>query len=183
MLNNTDKKIEFYGYVPFPYFQHVMLLLIIVLIILRNKVYNLLDKYIYKRIPNLILQKYIKIFIALIPIYIMLYYDIRYSSFSMYNLGVTKYIPNNILNSMLQLLGSYYIVQSTGLSLGVLIGDTQNIMNKELIVQFILFFTAAFAYTKNRSESLFAAIIYFLIKYLACEKTTEITPEKDILLN
>lgn len=178
-----NKMIDNYGYVPFPYFQQVMLLLIIILILLRNPIYNFLDKYIYKKIPNLMVVKYIKIIISLIPIYIMLYYDIRYSSFSMKNLGVTTYIPNDVLNSILRLLGSYYIVQSTGLSLGVLIGDTQNILNKELMIQFILFFTAAFAYTNNRSESMFAAITYFLIKYLGCEKTTEITPTNEILFD
>jgi len=178
-----NKLIENYGYVPFPYFQHIMLLLIVILVILRNPVYNFLDKYLYKRLQNVLIVKYLKIFIALIPVIIMFYYDIKYSSFSMKNLGITTYIPNEMLNSILRLLGSYYIVQSTGLSLGVLIGDTQNILNKELTVQFILFFTAAFAYTNNRSESLFAAITYFLIKYLACEKTTEITPYNEMLFN
>lgn len=175
--------IDNYGYVPFPYFQHILLLLVVILILLRNKVYNFLNKYIYNYIPSIIVKKYIKIIVALIPLYIMLYYDIKYSSFSMKNLGITTHINNDTFNSILRLVGSYYIVQSTGLSLGVLIGDTQNIINKELIIQFILFFTAAFAYTNNRSESMFAAIAYFLVKYLACDKTIEIQPDNDDLLN
>lgn len=163
-----------YGYVPFKYFQHMILLIILILILLRKYIYGFLNKYIYSKISNLLIKKYIKIIVALIPIYIMVYYDINYSSFSMKNLGVTKYISNLHLNAILRLIGSYCIVQSSGLSLGLFIGDTQNIINKEMIIQFLLFFTAAFAYTNNRSESLFAAISYFLIKYLACDKTIDI---------
>jgi hypothetical protein len=54
-----------------------------------------------KKIKNKTVTRTTKISIALIPIIIILYLDIKYSSFSMNNLGVTKLISNDNINTFL----------------------------------------------------------------------------------
>jgi hypothetical protein len=111
-----------YGYVPFKYFQFVILIFIVMTFIFKDKIIVQLNKHVYSK-----LRKYIKnekIFtlirglIAILPTIIILHYDVKYRSFSMTNLGVTKYISDKYINEILRFMGAYVIIQVAAQDLG-----------------------------------------------------------------
>jgi hypothetical protein len=166
-----------YGWVPFPYFQHALIILIILGFFNYEKINYVLNKFMYepidKKIKNKTVTRTTKISIALIPIIIILYLDIKYSSFSMNNLGVTKLISNDNINTFLKLFGAYCIIQVAAQDIGLKTGDEQADFVKLPIFQFLMYGGASYALTQNRSMALIATLLYFQLKFFGSEGKTK----------
>lgn len=156
-----------YGYVPFQFFQYVILGLQIYMVYNHKKVNEFLDKY----IEDTKFLIFVKKLILSIPLLLVVYYDIRYSSFSFKNLGINP-AYNDSINQVLYILGSYAIIQvlaqDSGIKTGVLQRDT---------VQMHILFTViavgmAYSVTKNRSQSLIAILLYYHLKYIVSNNET-----------
>ena len=163
-----NKLIENYGYVPFYYFQYVILALQIFLTINYKNINNLLDKYI---VNDIYLLKQIKRIILSIPLLLIIYYDIRYSSFSFKNLGVNPDY-NNTIKQILYICGSYGIIQILAQDAGI---TTPIVQEKLVQAHFIFIFVSvgmAFSLTQNRSQSIIALMIYYHLKYVISEDIT-----------
>ena len=111
------------------------------------------------------LLNYIKVGILLIPLMIFMYYDIKYSSFSFKNLGITQYISNETSNYVLRILGALGIIQVLAQDIGIKTGIVQRNFVQLPVMQFMLYFGTAFAITNNRSEAMVGAFLYFILKY------------------
>jgi len=172
-----EEQFKDYGWVPFPYFQHVFIGLLILSFYNWEKINKNLDEKIYKPIQNKFKNETVtlstKIFIALIPIMIILYLDIKYSSFSMNNLGVTNYIPSDIINTLLKLIGGYCIIQVAAQDVGVKTGGIQADFVKLPFLQFLMYAGVAFALTQNRSMALIATLTYFQLKFFGSSGKTK----------
>jgi hypothetical protein len=168
----------FYGYVPFKHFQLVILTFIVITFIFKDKIKELLDKYVYSKLEKYIedvkIYHSIRAFIAIFPTLIILYYDIKYRSFSFYNLGVTNFMNVKYINEVMRFLGAYVIIQVAAQDLGVKTGDIQSNTTKLGIMQYFLYAGAAYAITQDRSLAMIAGIIYFQLKFFASDK------EKDV---
>ena len=160
-----EKIIPNYGWVPFQYFQHVLIILLLYCYSNYKKVNEKLDKGIYSKIKNEKMNYLSKIIIPLIPVFIILYLDLTYSSFSMSNLGVTSYISNEKFNSLLKLVGGYCIIQVAAQDVGVKTGSVQADFVKLPIFQFFMYVGVAFALTQNRSMAIIAALLYFQMRF------------------
>lgn len=171
--------IKDYGWVPFPYFQHVLITILILFFYNYKNINDNLNKFIYdpiqkncknddsnqKKCMYITITNTIKILLALIPTIIILYLDIRYSSFSMKNLGVTSIIPSDILDPLLKLFGGYCIIQVAAQDIGIKTGDEQADFVKSPIIQFFMYVGISYSLTQNRSMSLIATFLYFQLKF------------------
>ena len=164
-----------YGWVPFPYFQHILLIILILCFYNYKNINDTLNKFFYNSIQEKYptVTKTIKISLALIPVIIILYLDVRYSSFSMKNLGIIKFIPNDILNAFLKLFGAYCIIQVAAQDIGLKTGEIQSDFVKSPILQFLMYAGASFAITQNRSMALIATLLYFQLKFFGSEGKTK----------
>jgi hypothetical protein len=175
---NDNRDIPFYGYVPFKNFQYVLLLFIVLTLIFKDKIKEILDKYVYSKLEKYIENKTVyyslRALIAIFPTLLLIYYDIRYRSFSFYNLGVTNYFQSKYINEIMRLCGAYVIIQVAAQDLGVKTGDIQSNTTKFGVMQYLLYVGAAYAITQDRSLAMIAGIIYFQLKYFASDK------EKDV---
>ena len=172
-MAETQVLIPNYGWVPFPYFQHVMIILLLICYSNYEIINEKSNKYIYSKIKNEKLKKYLKTIISLIPVIIILFLDIKYSSFSMKNLGVTKLVPNETLNNLLKLLGGYCLIQVAAQDIGIKTGQVQAEFFKSTHVQFFLYTGVAYSLTQNRSMALIASLLYFQMKYFVSENITK----------
>ncbi len=172
-----EEQIKDYGWVPFPYFQHVFIGLLVFSFYNWEKINKNLDEKIYKPIQNKFKNKTItlstKLSIALIPIIIILYLDIKYSSFSMNNLGVTKYVPSELINTLLKLIGGYCIIQVAAQDVGIKTGEVQADFVKLPILQFLMYAGVSYSLTQNRSMALIAALAYFQLKFFGSSGKTK----------
>jgi hypothetical protein len=166
-MSDAPKLIENYGYVPFYLFQWIVLFLQIYLIYNYKTVNELFDKY-FDNSDN---QQYIKKLILTLPLLSMIYYDIRYSSFSLKNMGVDP-AYNDTIKQILNILGSYAIIQilsqDTGLKTTILQRD---FMQTHLLFIFISI-GMAYSVTQNRSQSILALILYYHLKYVIGNNVT-----------
>jgi hypothetical protein len=169
----NQKLIPNYGWVPFPYFQHVLILLIIISFFNYKKINEKMNKNVYNKIKNEKIRYYSKLLISLIPIFIILLLDINYSSFSMKNLGITKFIQSNNVNTILRLFGAYCLIQVAAQDFGIKTGQVQGEFFKKPIIQFFIFTGVSLALTQNRSVALLAALIYFQMKFFVSENITK----------
>ena len=166
---SDQKLIENYGYVPFFGFQYAVLLFQIYMINNYKQVNDFLDYFLSKN--NQLMQN-IKKFILSIPFILMVYYDIRYSSFSFKNLGINP-AYNDTFKQILNILGSYAIIhifaQDTGLK--------TSLLQTGILQSHLLFIIAsigmAFSITQNRSQSILALIFYYHLKYVIAQNITE----------
>ena len=191
---SKENIIENYNYVPFRYFKHLILFLIILTIIKYNTINNYINKFFNieneeseeHHIEKLnsffdIFKKYgLKIFILCLPIIILIYYDINYSSFSIKNLGINKFISNNKLNYLLRVFGAYGIIQILAQDLGLKTGYLQREITQSKPIQFLLFFGTAYALTNNRSEAFIGSMIYFILKYSVSNNKTSTVCFEDV---
>ena len=177
-LKETDSFIPNFGYVPFKYFQYVYILFILVSFIYKDFLYENLYKKIYDKIDlhieNNNFRSFIKSFIALLPILPIIYYDLLYKSFSLYNLGIKSVKNNRHINTMLRLFGSYVIIQVAAQDLGVKTGTVQSDFIKLSFMQAVLYVGCAFAITQDRSEAFLAALVYFQLKYFGSNVTKDV---------
>ena len=159
---SDQKLIENYGYVPFFGLQWAILALQIYMINNYKQVHNFMDRYFDPNDQN---KQNIKNIILTLPFLAMVYYDIRYSSFSLKNMGFNP-AYNDTLKQMLNILGSYAIIhifaQDTGLKTSILqMGFVQ-------AHALFIFMSIGMAYsiTQNRSQSILALILYYHLKYV-----------------
>jgi hypothetical protein len=161
------------GWVPFPYFQHVLIVLLLLSYSNYKKVNETLDKNVYDKIKNKRLKDFIEILIPLLPIIIIFYLDITYSSFSMISLGVTNYISNKTLNSFLKVMGGYCLIQVAAQDIGIKTGTIQSEFTKQPILQFLMYVGVAYALTQDRSMALIACLLYFQMKFFISRGITK----------
>lgn len=153
-------EIENYGYVPFTYFQYVVLAFQVWMIYNYKMVNEYMDSISYFS-ANPTLKK----IVLSIPLISIIYYDIRYSSFSLKNLGVPPNY-NDTIKQILNIVGSYALIhifaQDTGLKTSVL---QQDYLQTHLLFV-IISVGMAFSITQNRSQSIIAAILFYHLRYV-----------------
>ena len=169
-MQNTNINI---GWVPFPYFQHILIVLLLFSYSYYKKINNTLDKYIYNNIKYKRLKDFIKLCISLIPIFIILYLDLNYNSFSMQSVGITKYISDEMVNVCFNLMGGYCLVQVAAQDIGINTGIIQSEFVQNPILQFCLYTGVANMATQNRSLAIVASLIYFQLKYFVSDGITK----------
>ena len=162
-----------YGWVPFPYFQHVLIVVLSISFMNYKAINKKLDKHVYNKMKNKKLKYYSKLIFFLIPILVILFLDIKFSSFSMKNLGVTNYISNDNINAFLRLFGAYCLIQVAAQDFGNKTGDIQADFFKLPILQFLLYAGVSFSLTQNRSMAFIAALLYFQMKFFVSENITK----------
>jgi len=166
---SDQKLIENYGYVPFPYFQYVILLFQVWMIYNHEKVNTFMDKYFDPKDEN---KQHIKKIILTIPFLSMVYYDVRYSSFSFKNLGIPP-IYNDSIKQLLNILGSYALIHIFAQDSGFKTAITQS----KIVQLHSLFIVAsvgmAYSVTQNRSQSILALILFYHIKYVISDNIVE----------
>ena len=169
--------IPYYGWVPFPYFQHCVIILLLFSYSNYKKINKKLNKYVYSKIKKIfkndIISYYSKIFISLIPIFVILYLDLSFRSFSMKNLGVTNYISNNTINSILKLMGGYCLVQVAAQDVGLKTGEIQGEIIKLPALQFFLYSGVSYALTQDRSIAIISTLLYFQMKFFVSDGITK----------
>lgn len=161
------------GWVPFPYFQHVLIVLLLLSYSNYKKVNDTLDKNVYDKIKNKRLKDFTEILIPLLPIIIIFYLDITYSSFSMISLGVTNYISNKTLNSFLKVIGGYCLIQVAAQDIGMKTGTIQSDFVKQPALQFLMYVGVAYALTQDRSMAIIATLLYFQMKFFISRGVTK----------
>ena len=163
---SQEKFIHNYGYVPFWGFQWVFLFLQIYLINNYQQVNDFVDRFVDRFFDkdNEYIQNIKKVILS-IPYIIMVYYDIRYSSFSFKNLGFNP-AYNDTIKHILNILGSYAIIQIFAQDAGM----KTSLLQIGIIQSHLLFILSsigmAFSITQNRSQSIFALILYYHVKYV-----------------
>ena len=161
-----------YGWVPFPFFQHVLIIALLTSYSNYKKINEYFKEKIYSKIKNKNIKEIVKIIISLTPIFIILYLDLNYSSFSLKNLGVLCYISNTHINSILKLVGGYGLVHFAAQDMGLKTCTIQSYAIKMPFAQFFIYIGVAFSLTQDRSMAIIATLLYFQIKYFI---STEIT--------
>jgi hypothetical protein len=166
---SDQKLIENYGYVPFQYFQYAILLFQVWMIYNHTQVNDFMDRFFD---PNDNNKQNIKKFILTIPFLSMVYYDVRYSSFSFKNLGIPP-MYNDTIKQILNILGSYALIHIFAQDSGFKTAITQ----AKFVQLHILFIVAsvgmAYSVTQNRSQSILALIMFYHIKYVISNDIVE----------
>lgn len=174
----TKNFIPNYGYVPFRFFQHIYIVLIILAFTFKDFLYEKVFKKIYKKIDKVVKNKNVRAFskisVAVLPILPVIYYDFFYKSFSIKNLGFSKPKHNRYANTFLRLFGSYVLIQVAAQDFGVKTGTTQSEFTKIPFMQVLLYTGCAFALTQDRSEAFLAALLYFQMKYFGSNKIKDV---------
>ena len=160
-------------WVPLPYFQHILISLLLLSYTYYKKINEILDKYFYNNIKYNRLKDFLKIFISLLPIFVILYLDLNYNMFSMQNLGITKYISNETVNTLFNLMGGYCLIQVAAQDIGIKTGTIQSDFIKLPIIQFFLYSGVANMATQNRSLAIIASLLYFQMKYFVSDGITK----------
>lgn len=169
----SQKIIPNYGWVPFKYFQHFLILILIICFFNYKKINEKMNKNVYDKIKNKKVNYYSKLLFSLFPIFIILFLDIKYSSFSMKNLGAIKYMSSDNINTIFKLFGAYCLIQVAAQDFGIKTGEVQGEFFKKPIIQFFIFAGVALALTQNRSVAIIAALVYFQMKFFVSENITK----------
>ena len=157
-----EQKIDFkhYGWVPFRGFQWIVIFVLVISIILHPAI---------RELPILkqhnIAFNVFKLVFYVLPFLLIIWFDMRYSSFSLNNLGIPKQY-NRHINYILRIIGAYGIIQVLAQDFGIRTGQKQADIVKIPIVQWLAFYGTAFCLTNNRSEAMVGATLYFILKYL-----------------
>lgn len=124
------------------------------------------------KMGKFIQRHYILVNVLVIGLFLYCYYlDVEYKTFSMRN-WVTKVIPNRYLNSGLKIFGAYGLIQVFAQDVGVKTGKNQRNFVQGPLIQFIIYWAAAYALTDDRSEALFGTVLYFILKYIFSNNET-----------
>jgi hypothetical protein len=91
----------------------------------------------------------------------------------MKHLGVTKYITNDTLNSILRLFGAYGLIQVAAQDFGQKTGQIQGEFFKIPLLQFFIYTGVSFSLTQNRSMAMTGALLYFQMKYFVSDNITK----------
>ena len=171
-MKKKDALFENYGKVPIPAILgyegafHILIISIIVIMLVFPKLmYNMFH---LKNVPSALQS-----IIYLLPIYVVIYYDIKFNTFSLKNMFKKMFnIPYEFtdkhktsINFMLRVIGAYGIIQVLAQDFGIKTGRKQGELMRNNFVQWILFFGTAFSILGNRSEAMIAATVYFILKH------------------
>lgn len=168
-----EELIENYGYRPFPYFQQWIILVQILIIKYSVPIKKYLNDFCIKYLGDEEYYTYIYKFILSIPLLLFVYYDTRYSSFALKNIGVPiEY--NRYINQVLFILGSYGIIQVLGQDTGLQTGVDQRDLVQYPIIFAILCVGMAFSITENRSQSFIAMFLYFHLRYVVSDRVSNV---------
>ena len=169
----TMDKIKNYNFVPFPYFQQLILILQIVLIICANRIKKYLEGFCRKYIGTHEYYSYAYKIILSIPLLLIIYFDIRYSSFALNNIGLpVRY--NQYVNQTLWILGAYGIIQVLAQDSGLKTGIDQRDIVQQTFIFFFLGIGMAYSITQNRSQSIIAMFLYLHLKYVVSDRTSNV---------
>jgi len=91
----------------------------------------------------------------------------------MRNIGVSNYISDDILDSVLKLFGGYCLIQVAAQDVGIKTGREQSDLVKTPLFQFLMYVGVAFALTQDRSMAFIAALAYFQLRFFASEGKTK----------
>tara|TARA_B100000482_G_scaffold185250_1_gene161773 strand:- start:4724 stop:5314 length:591 start_codon:yes stop_codon:yes gene_type:complete len=126
--------------------------------------------------------KIIEILIYFTPIIVIIYFDTKYSTFSLKNM-ICNLFPfikeeqfkkiNPYLNYILRIIGAYGIIQVLAQDFGVKTGEKQGDVMKIDMIQWLIFTGTAYSLTNNRSEAMLAATIYFILKFIISDGKTK----------
>lgn len=131
-------------------------------------------------LQSILSKKTLRIVISLLPIICLIYLDMNYSLISMKKLHVTKLISYKEINSVLRLLGAYGIIQIFAQDSGIKTGTLQRDLMQIPVVQGLMFMSAAFAITNNRSEALIGTLLYFYLKLIVSQGKTSAVCFEDV---
>lgn len=163
MLSISNNMISHYGYVPFKHFQITMIVLQLLLITYSKQVNDFMDQFFPKE--NELLQ-HIKRIILSIPIILIGYYDILYSSYSLKNFGISV-DQRKIMDNLLMVLGAYGFIQVLAQDgLGVEATKLQSDTAQNPILFSLMSLGMAYSITHNHSFSMIAVLLYYHIKYV-----------------
>lgn len=158
-----DTKMKNYGYVPFPGFHAVIIGWIVLMFVFVDFIAEKMSA-----IPTSV-----KLVIYLLPLIIIIYFDIKYSSFSIKNIANKLFgVPldsdwvqiNRKINYVLKVIGAYGIIQVLAQDIGVKTGKNQAELMRQNFIQWLLFTGTAFCVLNNRSEAMIGATLYFILK-------------------
>jgi len=147
-----------------PYFQYTLLAVHILFIFFHKELNRRFDKLEL----NTPLIKYI---LFSTPLLMIVFYDVHYSSFSLRNLGLpVKY--NDQVNYILQILGSYGIIQILAQDSGLKTGEIQRDTVQHHWLFSVMALGMAYSVTSNRSQSMIAVLMYYHLKYIISNNKT-----------
>jgi hypothetical protein len=173
MKYTKQEMIKNYGYHPFSYFQQLVILIQILIINYSVQIKKYLNDFCIKYLGNEEYYTYIYKLILTIPLFLIIYYDTRYSSFALKNIGVPiEY--NRYVNQVLFILGSYGIIQVLGQDTGLQTGVDQRDLVQYPIIFAILCVGMAFSITENRSQSIIAMFLYFHLRYVISDRLSNV---------
>jgi len=166
-------KIKNYGYVPFRYFQIIILILEIVLLLYASPIKKSLHDFSLQHLGKEEYYTYIYKWVLSIPLLCIIYYDVRYSSFSLGNIGFPEQY-NRFINQILWILGAYGIIQVLAQDSGLRTGIDQRDLVQNTVIFFFLAIGMAYSITNNRSQSMIAIFLYLHLKYIVSDKTSNV---------
>ena len=72
----------------------------------------------------------------------------------------------------MKIFGAYGLIQVFAQDVGVKTGKNQRNFVQGPLIQFIIYWAAAYALTDDRSEALFGTVLYFILKYVFSNNET-----------
>jgi len=169
----TETRIRDYGSVPFPYFQQFILILELGLLINAIPIKTNIRTFCVKYFGKKEYPTYIYKLILSIPLFLIIYYDVRYSSFSLTNIGIPD-LYGRFINQLLWILGAYGIIQVLAQDSGLRTGIDQRDLVQSHFIFFFLGIGMAYSITQNRSQSIIAMLLYFHLKYIVSDRESNV---------
>ena len=119
--------------------------------------------------------------ICIIIFAILIHIDINTDFLHLDKLGISKYIPNKIINYVLKVFGAYGLIQVFSQDMGLPIGNFQMKITHHPVLLYLILFSTGYSLTGDKSESLIATLLYFYFKnILSTELINSSTWHKDI---
>lgn len=124
-----------------------------------------------KRVGTKWHDKMLKYIVFSIPMFIIVWMDVMYSSFSFRKLGVPP-SWNGSIDQLLFLFGAYGMIQVLAQDSGMKTGVMQRDTVQNHIVFTVVSIGLSFGITNNHSLSLLATLLYFHMKYAISNNIT-----------
>lgn len=155
-----------YGYVPFGYFQYIAITTQILLIVFSESVNNFMYRYFDK---ENVIANHLRRIILSIPIILIGYYDVMYSSFALKNLIDITDENKRKLDNVLMVLGAYGFIQMLGQDAGMRSSEIQTKASQNPMMFVAIAIGLAYSITQNHSFSMTAVMLYYHLRYVIGE--------------